>query len=75
MQEGCSVRLPAALGYVADAMFWMDLLVSFRTGFVDSKQIVTMDPVQVAIHYLKTWFLVDFLSCLPLENIASGVLR
>lgn len=62
----------SALGYIADAVFWTDLVVSFRTGYVDNKQIVHMNPFFVARHYLRTWFAVDLVSCLPLDNLATG---
>eukprot|EP00971_Amphidinium_carterae_P305887 6078874-Amphidinium_carterae.1 len=37
----------------------VDLLVSFRMGYMCNTGIV-VEPVKVAMHYLKTWFLFDF---------------
>lgn len=51
-----------------DLMFIMDILINFRTTFVDSSSDeVVSNPKQIALHYLKTWFVVDFVAAIPFE--------
>jgi len=47
------------------ALFWMmDLGLNFITGFYTTDGEVELSPATVARHYLKTWFLLDFLCVL-----------
>jgi len=51
-----------------DLMFIVDILINFRTTFVkQSTDEVISSPKQIALHYLKTWFLVDFVAAIPFE--------
>jgi len=43
-------------------IFWnADVLVSFRTGYIDKEDHPVLEPNAVARHYLKTWFGFDLL--------------
>lgn len=49
-----------------DCFFIIDLILNFRTGFTPRTDAVeVMDPELCAIYYLKTWFLLDFVSSVP----------
>lgn len=51
-----------------DLMFIVDILINFRTTFVKSStDEVISCPKQIVLHYLKTWFLVDFVAAIPFE--------
>lgn len=55
---------------VSDTFFLMDLVLNFRTGIVreDNTEII-LDPQQIKIKYLKSWFAVDFISSIPVDYI------
>ncbi|XP_075994814.1 potassium/sodium hyperpolarization-activated cyclic nucleotide-gated channel 3-like [Genypterus blacodes] len=55
---------------VSDTFFLMDLVLNFRTGIVkeDNTEII-LDPQQIKIKYLKSWFMVDFISSIPVDYI------
>ncbi|KAF7655792.1 hypothetical protein LDENG_00050740 [Lucifuga dentata] len=55
---------------VSDTFFLMDLVLNFRTGIVfeDNTEII-LDPEKIKKHYLKTWFVVDFISSIPVDYI------
>lgn len=53
----------SVLDFVVDALFVLDLAVNFRTAFVEDDGDLVVDSKRIAHHYLRTWFLVDFLSC------------
>ncbi|XP_057691322.1 potassium/sodium hyperpolarization-activated cyclic nucleotide-gated channel 3 isoform X2 [Corythoichthys intestinalis] len=55
---------------VSDTLFMVDLVLNFRTGIVkeDSTEIL-LDPRAIRHNYLKSWFLVDFVSSIPVDYI------
>ncbi|XP_015806064.3 potassium/sodium hyperpolarization-activated cyclic nucleotide-gated channel 2 [Nothobranchius furzeri] len=55
---------------VSDTLFMVDLVLNFRTGIVkeDSTEIL-LDPREIRQNYLKSWFLVDFVSSIPVDYI------
>ncbi|XP_033627339.1 cyclic nucleotide-gated cation channel alpha-3-like [Asterias rubens] len=55
------------LDYVFDFIYLLDILVQFRTGFLD-QGILVHDGKQLAKHYAKSWsFAVDLLALTPLD--------
>ncbi|XP_029564307.1 potassium/sodium hyperpolarization-activated cyclic nucleotide-gated channel 1-like [Salmo trutta] len=54
----------------SDTIFLVDLVMNFRTGVVneESSEII-LDPKVIKMNYLKTWFVVDFLSSIPVDYI------
>ncbi|XP_075581728.1 potassium/sodium hyperpolarization-activated cyclic nucleotide-gated channel 1-like [Pelecanus crispus] len=54
----------------SDTVFLLDLIMNFRTGTVneDSSEII-LDPKIIKINYLKSWFVVDFISSIPVDYI------
>ncbi|XP_066503747.1 potassium/sodium hyperpolarization-activated cyclic nucleotide-gated channel 2 [Hoplias malabaricus] len=55
---------------VSDTFFLMDLVLNFRTGIVfeDNTEII-LDPKKIKKKYLRTWFVVDFISSIPVDYI------
>lgn len=55
---------------VSDTFFLMDLVLNFRTGIIyeDNTEII-LDPEKIKMKYLKTWFVVDFVSSIPVDYI------
>lgn len=54
---------------VIELFFIMDIVVHFRTSFVDTSGRIIYDQRKIAIHYLKGWFILDFLAALPFEAL------
>ncbi|XP_068718886.1 potassium voltage-gated channel subfamily H member 6-like [Montipora capricornis] len=53
---------------VVDVMFIIDIIINFRTTFLDNaSEAVISEPKKIAIHYLKTWFVVDFVAAIPFD--------
>lgn len=51
-----------------DLMFVIDIFINFRTTFIKlNTDEVISNPKQIALHYLKTWFVVDFVAAIPFE--------
>ncbi|KAM3619052.1 uncharacterized protein V6R79_002287 [Siganus canaliculatus] len=55
---------------VSDTFFLVDLVLNFRTGIVfeDNTEII-LDPDKIKKKYLKSWFVVDFVSSIPVDYI------
>ncbi|XP_058850851.1 potassium/sodium hyperpolarization-activated cyclic nucleotide-gated channel 4-like [Acipenser ruthenus] len=55
---------------VSDTFFLIDLVLNFRTGIVveDNTEII-LDPQRIKVKYLRSWFMVDFISSIPVDYI------
>ena len=62
-----------AVDVLLDSLFCLDMIVRFRTAFRDHGYDVT-DAAAIAKHYLRSWFLVDLLSSLPIDRLISALL-
>uniref|UniRef100_A0A3Q4BEI7 Uncharacterized protein n=1 Tax=Mola mola TaxID=94237 RepID=A0A3Q4BEI7_MOLML len=67
------------LDSVVDVIFLVDIVLNFHTTFVGPCGEVISDPKLIRMNYLKTWFVIDLLSCLPydiinaFENVDEGI--
>jgi CRP-like cAMP-binding protein len=63
------------LGYVLDTFFCGDILLNFRTSYVNPENdTIIFSGAAIAKKYLKTWFLIDFFSSVPFDLITAGLL-
>ncbi|QDZ18229.1 ion transport protein [Chloropicon primus] len=53
-------------------VFWLDLFVQSRTGYVNDQQHIVLNFKQAFRHYLCGWFLIDFASAIPFDYIAAS---
>lgn len=60
-----------AFHLASDSIFFVDIVFNFRTGVITTEGVerVNLDPAYIARHYLRTWFLLDFLSTVPFDYI------
>ncbi|CAG09152.1 unnamed protein product [Tetraodon nigroviridis] len=54
---------------VVDVIFLIDIVLNFHTTFVGPAGEVISDARLIRMNYLKTWFVIDLLSCLPYDII------
>ncbi|XP_050709707.1 potassium voltage-gated channel protein eag-like isoform X3 [Eriocheir sinensis] len=52
---------------IVDVIFFIDIVLNFHTTFVGPGGEVVSDPKIIRMNYLKSWFLIDLLSCLPYD--------
>uniref|UniRef100_A0A5K4FC87 Potassium voltage-gated channel protein eag n=1 Tax=Schistosoma mansoni TaxID=6183 RepID=A0A5K4FC87_SCHMA len=52
---------------IVDVIFFIDIVLNFHTTFVGPNGEVISDATIIRINYLKGWFIVDVLSCLPYD--------
>lgn len=52
---------------VVDVVFFLDIVLNFHTTYVSQTGEVISDPKLIRLNYLKSWFIIDLLSCLPYD--------
>eukprot|EP01045_Picozoa_sp_COSAG04_P006148 COSAG04_NODE_298_length_17490_cov_10.214249_13_plen_177_part_00 len=56
---------------VVDVYFIVDIVLNFRTSFINTTTDVRETSSRlIAKNYLKGWFAIDFISCIPVGHIA-----
>lgn len=50
-----------------DVTFVIDILINFRTTFVNGQDEVVSHPGRIAVHYLSGWFLIDLVAAIPFD--------
>ncbi|CAM9123629.1 unnamed protein product [Chrysoparadoxa australica] len=58
-----------------DCMFFMDMVASFNTAYFAVDESLVVNRKMAAIHYLKGWFAIDFISTVPLDLILSAIVQ
>lgn len=61
-----------ALLVSVDVTFVIDILINFRTTFVNGQDEVVSHPGRIAIHYLTGWFLIDLVAAIPFDLLLVG---
>jgi potassium voltage-gated channel Eag-related subfamily H protein 2 len=56
---------------MVDVIFAIDLILSFRTAFWHEDELV-WDQKKVAIHYMTSWFIIDFIGSFPFSALDSS---
>uniref|UniRef100_A0A671SLQ4 Potassium voltage-gated channel subfamily H member 7 n=1 Tax=Sinocyclocheilus anshuiensis TaxID=1608454 RepID=A0A671SLQ4_9TELE len=57
---------------MVDIMFIIDILINFRTTYVNLNEEVVSHPGKIAIHYFKGWFLIDIVAAIPFDLLIFG---
>jgi hypothetical protein len=62
----------AIVDLVVDVMFIIDILINFRTTYVNKNDQIIADPGKIALHYFKGWFLIDVVAAIPFDLMLIG---
>ena len=52
-----------------DVLFIIDVIINFRSTFLDKKGNEIFDPIDIRQHYLRTWFAIDALAAFPFDIV------
>ncbi|XP_058502162.1 potassium voltage-gated channel subfamily H member 6-like [Solea solea] len=52
---------------LVDIMFIVDIVINFRTTYVNSNDEVVSQSSRIAVHYFKGWFLIDMVAAIPFD--------
>lgn len=53
-------------------MFIIDILINFRTTYVNKNDELVSHPGRIAIHYFKGWLLIDVVAAIPFDLLLFG---
>ena len=62
--------------FLVDIYFIVDVFLNFITGFwmdLETTTVLVSDPREIALHYLKTWFLIDIVACAPVDLTTRAI--
>ena len=51
----------------------LDIILNFNTAYEDNQGLIVVSHKKIIKNYLQTWFLTDFISNIPFENIYSAL--
>lgn len=68
------LKLPYVViaNYFIDFIFFVDILIAFRTVYINDRGEEVKDGRMIAMNYLKSTFIIDFLATVPFDNILSA---
>ncbi|CAI5446203.1 unnamed protein product [Caenorhabditis angaria] len=52
---------------IVDIMFIVDIIINFRTTYVNENDEVVSHPGKIANHYFKGWFIIDMIAAVPFD--------
>ena len=52
---------------IIDVFFFIDILVTFNSSYYDQDMKLVINRKVIVMNYLKTWFLIDVVSCIPFQ--------
>nr|XP_054605704.1 potassium voltage-gated channel subfamily H member 6 [Nothobranchius furzeri] len=52
---------------MVDVLFIVDIVINFRTTYVDQNDVVVTQPSWIAKHYIKGWFPIDLFAAIPFD--------
>uniref|UniRef100_A0A7E4VA71 Cyclic nucleotide-binding domain-containing protein n=1 Tax=Panagrellus redivivus TaxID=6233 RepID=A0A7E4VA71_PANRE len=52
---------------MVDLMFIIDIIINFRTTYMNENDEVVSHPGKIAVHYFKGWFAIDLIAAVPFD--------
>ncbi|KAJ0410307.1 hypothetical protein P43SY_002639 [Pythium insidiosum] len=87
----CAVAIPYEVSFLADrtdgsvfsnvmevfigGSFVVDMILNFRTAFHDRPDHIVTGDREIAVAYLRSWFIIDLISIIPASTIISSIVR
>ena len=56
------------INYIIDLFYFIDIFISFFLAYYDFDEILITDFFLISKNYLQSWFLIDFISAIPLQT-------
>ena len=66
-----SVEIAFYVQFFTDFVSWVDIYAKFITMAVNEEGVTLEHPVRIGMHYLRTSFVLDFISSFPFEFYAA----
>lgn len=56
---------------VMQIFFGIDIVITFFTAFHNENDVLVTSKIEIALNYLRSWFVIDLIACLPLSYVLS----
>ena len=53
-------------------MFIIDIVINFRTTYINENEDVISEPSKIAVHYFRGWFIIDLVAAIPFDLLLFG---
>jgi len=60
------------LGFIIDSLFALDMFLCFNTACYDDEDDLVEKRKQIAILYLKSWFIIDLVAIIPFDILLTS---
>jgi len=57
---------------IIDVIFSIDIIINFFSAYYDQNDDIVIDKRKIAIKYIKSWFIIDFLGVFPIYLFIEG---
>lgn len=57
---------------IIDGFFAVDIYLNFRTAYIDNRNRLVVNHRDIAVRYLKGWFVIDLVSTIPWAEIFTS---
>uniref|UniRef100_A0A0N4ZNR3 Cyclic nucleotide-binding domain-containing protein n=1 Tax=Parastrongyloides trichosuri TaxID=131310 RepID=A0A0N4ZNR3_PARTI len=72
-RKGTSFTEPLEIiDLIVDIMFIVDIIINFRTTYVNDNDEVVSHPGKIAMHYFKGWFIIDLIAAVPFDLLLAN---
>jgi hypothetical protein len=61
----------AGMEHIINSVFIVDIVLNFRTGYTEEDGVEELSWNKVGLRYLRTWFVLDFVSSVPIDYIIA----
>ena len=63
------------IDWITDGIFFVDIFVTFQTGYLDDSMFLVTVPKMIQWRYLKFWFSIDMVSTVPIDKIVEVLVK
>lgn len=57
---------------MVDSIFLIDILIVFRTTFINERGVEVTESYDIAVNYLKSSFIIDLMATIPFDEIMQS---
>lgn len=58
---------------VVECFLWLDIYMDFRRAYENPESgMIVVDRKLIALHYFKSWFIVDFMASFPYQIVIES---
>jgi hypothetical protein len=73
-KDGSRDMVKAVVDKIMDVLFFIDVILTFKAAFLTDDFNIIDDRKAISMNYLKGWFTLDVLSCVPYGEFGAALL-